>query len=299
MKQQILLISVLILLVGCGSKPANNTYTPDQPEILDSMITSEISTGPTEATLDDDDEVVLNAIRDFLLGNTEAIRFTERAKQSLSESTWPEVQCSVEGVLDSPASFKDLTVKCVGAGLYKYECTCPDHGDHYIDCCTISAHIARDGVVEIEDVTWDDSSSESFSALLEKATWYDSEYGFTLPNIMTPSTEIWVEEVPGSVYRWTYEDICLACWPMLGAWAVTDYPATDSYLTEEVKVNSITYSSGDGTLFSGYTSDGRVWYMKKRFLEGGEVVHAKVLVLIYPKEMQSDVERFIGIVKGW
>ena len=169
MKQQILLISVLILLVGCGSKPTNNTYTSDEPERLDSVITSEISTESTEATLDDD-EVVLNAIRDFLLGNTKAVRFTERAKQSLCESSWPEVQCSVDGNLDSPASFKDLTVKCVGAGLYKYECTCPDHGDHYIDCCTISAHIARDGVVEIEDVTWDDSSSESFSTLIEEAT---------------------------------------------------------------------------------------------------------------------------------
>lgn len=79
MKQQILLISVLILLVGCGSKPTNNTYTSDEPERLDSVITSEISTESTEATLDDD-EVVLNAIRDFLLGNTKAVRFTERAK---------------------------------------------------------------------------------------------------------------------------------------------------------------------------------------------------------------------------
>lgn len=116
---------------------------------------------------------------------------------------------------------------------------------------------------------------------------------------MTPSTDIWVEEAPGAVYRWTYDDICLACWPSLGAWAVTDYPDTDSYLTEDVKVKNITYRNGDGTVFSGYTSDGRIWYMKKRRLEGGEVIHAKVLVLIYPKESQPDVERFIGIVKGW
>ena len=297
MKQQILLISVLIFLVGCGSKPANNTYTSDESEHTDSVKPIEILTELTGATLDDD-EVVLNAIRDFLLGNKEAVRFTERARQSLYESTWPEVQCSVEGILDSPSSFKDLTVKRVGAGLYKYECTCPDHGDHFIDYCTISAYMARDGGVEIEEVRWDEPN-ETFATLLDKAAWYDTGYGFQLPNIMTPSIEIWVEEVPGSVYRWTYEDICLACWPMLGAWAVSDYPDVDSYLTEDVKVKNVTYHNSDGTINSGYTSDGRVWYMKKRLLEGGEVVHAKVLVLIYPKAMQSDVEKLIEVVKGW
>lgn len=102
------------------------------------------------------DEVIQNAIRDYLMGNEDAVRFTKRARQSLYESTWPEVQCSVEGDLAFPSDFKDLTVKSVGAGLYKYECICPDHGDRYTDCCTISAYIAHDGVVEIEDVKWDD-----------------------------------------------------------------------------------------------------------------------------------------------
>ena len=59
----------------------------------------------------------------------------------------------VEGMLDSPASFKDLVVRKVGAGLYKYEAVCPDHGDKFVDFTTISAHVARDGVVEIERVT--------------------------------------------------------------------------------------------------------------------------------------------------
>ncbi len=298
MKQQILLISVLILLAGCGSKTPKQTENSDEPNLTDSLITNEITEESPETTFDAD-EVIKTAIRDYLMGNKDAVRFTERARLSLSESTWPEVQCSVEGLLDSPSSFRDLTVKRVGSGQYKYECTCPDHGDRYIDCCTISARMASDGVVEIEGVTWDDNSGESFAALIDKATWYDSGYGFSFPNIMTPSTEIWVEEVPGSVYRWTYEDICLACWPMLGAWAVSDYPDVDSYLTEDVKVKNVTYRNGDGTLFSGYTSDGRVWYMKKRLLEGGEVVHAKVLVLIYPKEMQSEVEKIMETVKGW
>ena len=126
MKQQILLISVLILLAGCGSKAPKQTENPDESVLTDSVITTEITEEAPETTLDAD-EVIQNAIRDYLMGNKDAVRFSERARQSLYESTWPEVQCSVEGMLDSPASFKDLTVKCVGAGLYKYECTCPDH----------------------------------------------------------------------------------------------------------------------------------------------------------------------------
>lgn len=298
MKQQILLVLVLILLVGCVSKTTKHSYTPDESDPTDSVITNEMTAEVPEVAVDGE-EVVMNAMRDYLMGNKDAVRFTSRARQDLYESTWPEVQCSVEGMLDSPSSFKDLTVRCVGAGLYKFECTCPDHGDRYIDCCTISAYVARDGVVEIEEVKWDNNSSDSFATLMDKATWYDTGYGFILPNIMTPSTEIWVDEAPGSVYRWTYEDICISCWPMLGAWAVTDYPDVGSYLTEDVNVSRVTYSNSDGTILSGYTYDDRIWYMKKRLLDGGEVVHAKVLVLIYPKAMQPDVEKLIEIVQRW
>ena len=263
----------------------------------DSVITADV-TGDTSSE-PSSDEVVQNAIRAFLLGDKNAVCFTERAKANLSESTWPEVCCSVEGMLDSPASFKDLTVKKVGQGLYKYECVCPDHGDRYIDCWIISAHVAQDGIVEIEAVTWDDAKEETFADLLDKATWVKTEYGFKFPNCMTPSSEIWVDEVPASLYRWNYEDVCLVCWPLLGAWAVGEYPEKDSYLTEDVHVKSITYRNGDDSVFSGYASDGRIWYMKKKLTKGGEVIHAKILVLLYPKTMQSDVEKLIEVVKGW
>lgn len=296
MKQTIILISALFLLSGCGSK-TGHPQNSDEPvtTTTDSVITTTITDDAPEPS---SDEIVQNAIAKFLKGDKDAVRFTERAQADLLESSWPEVQCSVEGLLDSPASFKDLVVKKVGPGLYKYEAVCPDHGDRYIDCCTISAHVGCDGVVEIGRVTWD-NTTESLGALIDKATWYDTEYGFKFPGVMTPSSEIWVDDVPAHLYRWDYEDVCLAVWPMLGAWAVTDYPDTNAYLTESVHVKSITYSSGDGIVFSGYTTDGRIWYMKKVLLRGGEVVHAKALVLIYPKSKQSDVEKLIGVVKAW
>ena len=295
MKQTILLISALFLLSGCGSKTAKPVANDESVAPVDTLV-SDVATDTPEPS---SDEVVQNAILKFLKGDKDAVRFTERAKKDLYESTWPEVCCSVEGMLDSPASFKDLVVKKVGPGLYKYEAVCPDHGDRFVDFTTISAYIARDGVVEIEGVTWDDAKEETFADLLNKATWVNTEYGFKFPNCMTPSSEIWLDEVPASLYRWNYEDVCLVCWPLLGTWAVTDYPDTDSYLTEDMHVKSITYRNGDGTVFSGYATDGRIWYMKKKLAKGGEVTHAKILVLLYPKAMQSDVTKLIEVVKGW
>ena len=154
MKQTIILISALFLLSGCGSKTAKPVANDESVAPVDTVV-SEV----TDDTLSEpsSDEIVQNAIAKFLKGDKDAVRFTKRAKANLSESTWPEVCCSVEGMLDSPASFKDLTVKKVGPGLFKYEAVCPDHGDRFIDCCTMSAHVARDGVVEIDGVKWDDA----------------------------------------------------------------------------------------------------------------------------------------------
>ena len=52
-------------------------------------------------------------------------------------------------------------------------------------------------------------------------------------------------------------------------------------------------------MYSGYATDGRIWYMKKKLTKGGEVTHAKILVLLYPKTMRSDVAKLIEVVKGW
>ena len=151
MKQTLLLISALFLLSGCGSKTAKPVASDESVAPVDTLVSDVTTPDPSS------DEIVQNAILKFLKGDKDAVRFTERARQDLVESSWPEVQCSVEGELDSPASFKDLVVKKVGPGLYKYECTCPTHGDKFVDFTTISAYLARDGVVEIEGVKWDDA----------------------------------------------------------------------------------------------------------------------------------------------
>ena len=151
MKQNILLISALFLLSGCGSKTAKPVASDESVAPIDTFVSDVTPPDPSS------DEIVQNAIAKFLKGDKDAVRFTERAKKDLYESSWPEVQCSVEGELDSPASFKDLVVKKVAPSLYKYEAVCPTHGDRYIDFTTISAYIAPDEVVVIDGVKWEDA----------------------------------------------------------------------------------------------------------------------------------------------
>lgn len=162
---------LLILATWSMCYSPKEKATPDIPQTENTQ--ADVSVAVEDTIISDDagtddvavdaepssDEIVQDAIARFLKGDRTAVRFTERARRNLSESSWPEVQCSVEGTLDSPSSFKNLVVKKVGAGLYKYEAVCPDHGDRYIDFCTLSAYVARDGVVEIEEVTWDNATN--------------------------------------------------------------------------------------------------------------------------------------------
>ncbi len=153
MKKIFILTISVILLTGCTNK--SKSVSVEHKTEIESPVVGQDEKTPV-ASEQNPDEVICNAIADFLKGNETAVHFTEAAKKDLYESSWPEVQCSVEGLLDSPSSFKDLVVKKVGEGMYKYECVCPDHGDRYIDCCTISASVGPEGMVMIEHVVWDD-----------------------------------------------------------------------------------------------------------------------------------------------
>lgn len=297
MKHIILTLSSILLFCSCGNRTKSYAFGD-----RDNLYAAVEDTAGQSSTTADEDRIIRTAIRNFLRGNAGAAVLTSSAKADLVESTWPEVYCSVEGMLDSPASFEDLTVRKVGEGRYKYECVCPDHGDRYVDCCTIHARLGVDGVVKIVHITWDDAIGESCRTvrdLIRNSTWYDTDYGFKMPNFMTPSTPIFVDDMPGELQQWTFDDICVVCWPSLGAWAVTDYPAVGQYLTEDVLIKSVTYHNPQGTIYSGYATDGRAWYMKKKILEGSSVDHASALILICPKDKQDDAEAFVNIVRKW
>ena len=84
MKQTIILISALFLLSGCGSKTNNPQNSGESvATTTDSVITTDVTydVQPEPSS----DEIVQNAIRAFLLGDKDAVRFTERAQADLGK----------------------------------------------------------------------------------------------------------------------------------------------------------------------------------------------------------------------
>ena len=125
-----------------------------------------------------------------------------------------------------------------------------------------------------------------------------TQYGFSIPSDWYGGNESWVIDVPGEVVTYSKGNELLCYWPLLGAWSVDDYPEPGAYLSETVHIRNITYRSKTG-VYSGYTTDGRIWYMKKNLMVGREVTHSTVLVLIYPKAKQKQVEPLIKMVNHW
>lgn len=143
------------------------------------------------------------------------------------------------------------------------------------------------------------AQSKSFATLMNNAKWVSTQYGFRHPDFMAESPEVFVDDIPASVNKWSYNDVTMACWPMIGAWAVDDFPAIGSYLTEKVTIKNITYKNSKGSIFSGYTNDDRIWYMHKCLVHGQDVTHVKALAVIYPKSKQANIKKLINVVKNW
>ena len=143
------------------------------------------------------------------------------------------------------------------------------------------------------------AQTKSFASQMNKAKWVSTAYGFRHPDFMTESPEVFVDDIPASVNKWVYQDVTMACWPMLGTWAVDNFPAIGSYLTENVTIKSITYKNSKGSIFSGYTNDDRIWYLHKCFIYGQAVTHVKALVVIYPSSKQTSMKKLINVVKNW
>ena len=157
------------------------------------------------------------------------------------------------------------------------------------------AQIEEDNVTKASSLP---DETNSLSDYMEKGHWTSTEGGFKVPAIMNSTPEVFVDEIPASVKEWYHGNVSICYWPLLGVWAVDEYPDIGRYVSKSVKISSITYSNKSGSVFSGYTNDGRIWYMKKR-ISGGEVPHAHILVLIYPKTMTSDLMKLIEEVKAW
>lgn len=90
-----------LLFISCGSQSSSKSVS----EFTISDSTRDTIMMPSMDDEPNNDERICKAIRNFLLGKPDAAVLTHSAKKDLTESTWPEVYCSIEGMLDSPRHF--------------------------------------------------------------------------------------------------------------------------------------------------------------------------------------------------
>ena len=145
------------------------------------------------------------------------------------------------------------------------------------------------------------AETASLADQLASAEWTPVDgAGFSYPSFMTRSERA-ITDVPATVNTYTWKKLELGYWPLIGSWAVSNdnFPVKGNYLTEDDFVEDVTYKAEEKGIFSGHTDDGRIFYMKKKINRAGEVNHVGVLVIVYPEENQTDVQRFIEMIKEW
>lgn len=154
---------------------------------------------------------------------------------------------------------------------------------------------------------------------LRQCEWHDDGYGVKIPSFFKTHHSEMIEDAPGWVDTWEYGDIKLCTWYGLGFWASAEggYPVGEYhevYLSNTQVSATVTYQSKEENhyfpdgfpaysyqVFSGYTHDGMVYYLKRHCYTWNRDFgpHANVVVLIYPKELQSQVKPLIEMVKTW
>ena len=125
--------------------------------------------------------------------------------------------------------------------------------------------------------------------------WKSTEFGFRcMANMICK--EIFEDNVPTTFYVYVNAASELS-YSVMGAWAVMDFPAVEQYIALGTTIANITYKNVKKHIYSGYASDGRIFYLKTRVLEGGEVDHLAVLCLLYDRNAENDNMPLIEEVK--
>jgi len=143
-------------------------------------------------------------------------------------------------------------------------------------------------------------TEETLAQLLTNAEWEPADGGFQYPKFMRRS-ENFIADIPASVKSFSWKNVDLCYWPLIGAWAVNNesFPSKSCYVTASDQVEDIAYKAESKGIFSGHTTDGRVFYLKKCLSEGDAVRHVMVLAIVYPEELQNDVQPFVDMILNW
>jgi len=144
------------------------------------------------------------------------------------------------------------------------------------------------------------SEAEQFGKRLKEEKWSKDDYGFRYPAFMSEKTT-YMNDMVADVTVYSSGPVSLCLWPMIGSWATSSdaYPVKGSILSPDAKIASITYQARRSDIHSGYTDDGRIFYLKRRIIEGDAVNHAQVLVTIYPKDYKDQMDPLVKEVQNW
>ncbi len=126
--------------------------------------------------------------------------------------------------------------------------------------------------------------------------WRDSKCGFRYLDGMTYKPNVYENEVAAcfDIYKNSYSELS---YTYLGAWAVIYFPSVGDYVAPGIKISKITYQSNKQQIYSGYVSDGRIFYLKTHVDVGVDVDHLQVLTLLYNSRDQSKNEILIKEVQ--
>lgn len=139
----------------------------------------------------------------------------------------------------------------------------------------------------------------AFANALQEAKWIKSEENFKYPDIMQ-RFEFYDKDVPTTFELYSWKDVILS-FCFLGAWASSDefFPVPGNVISQNCIIADLAYNF-KSEIFSGHTTDGRIFYLKRIVGWPGEAIpHPYILALIYPPEYQDAVKPLIEIVRKW
>lgn len=179
----------------------------------------------------------------------------------------------------------------------------------------IDSAAAADSAIESVDDHDDSSFAEpfyppvydgDFNSSLADANWVSTGKGFSVPSVMKKTKD----DFGVLVYSFGPVDICYEVMTYRGA--LGNFPDVSHVLANGSTIESITYSAPKHSIYSGYLTDGRVYYMKvgaEDMLEESHEIGDDIyigglyampyLTAVYPKSYEKACEKIIKMVMKW
>ena len=149
-----------------------------------------------------------------------------------------------------------------------------------------------------------EANQKEFVRLMNQNKWSQAKNGFRYPSFMKHQ---YIEDVDNSIFNaevYSWNSVQIVNVGYLGAWSLIGegYPTVNETIAYNITIKNMTYWRERNGIYSGYTTDGRIFYMKTILYPSGDpnfVGGMGTLTVIYPKSYQQSVEPIIDIVQHW